>query len=166
MVTLRFERDDRLAFLREVPLFSDCTTAELRQIRSQMTSTERDAGDVLIREGTTGLEFFIIVSGSASVWRDGRLLDHLPAGSFFGELALLDGKCRSATVRAESRIELLVLSRSEFRTLNGSIPTVTRRIQAELGARLRRADDVLDAEFPYRDSEDPATTSSGGLGPW
>ncbi len=114
MVTLRFERDDGLAFLRGLSPFSDCTSYELRRVRSQMTSIERDAGEVLIEEGKPGSEFFVIASGSASVWRNGRLLDHLLAGSFFGELSLLDGKCRSATVRAESSIHLLAMSRREI----------------------------------------------------
>jgi CRP-like cAMP-binding protein len=165
-MTLHFERDDQLAFLRGLPLFSDCTTYELKRIRSQMTSIERDAGEVLVEEGRAGSEFFVIVNGSASVWRNGRLLDHLLAGSFFGELSLLDGKCRSATVRAESPILLLALSRREFNTLNSSIPSITRRIQAELGARLRRADDVVDAKAPFGSPENPAMTLSEGGGPW
>jgi CRP/FNR family transcriptional regulator, cyclic AMP receptor protein len=166
MVTLRFERDDGLAFLRGLSPFSDCTNYELRRVRSQMTSIEKDAGEVLIEEGMPGSEFFVIASGSASVWRNGRLLDHLLAGSFFGELSLLDGKFRSATVRAESPIHLLAMSRREFNTLNSSIPSVARAIQAELGARLRRADDVVGAKVPFRNLENPGMTLSEGFGPW
>jgi CRP-like cAMP-binding protein len=127
-----------------------------------MTWIERDAGDVLIEEGKAGLEFFVIVNGSASVWRNGRLLDQLHAGSFFGELSLLDGKCRSATVRAESSIHLLALSRREFNTLNSSIPAIARRIQAELGGRLRKANDAVDAGVADSDAEDPEKALSGG----
>ena len=53
MVTLRFERDDRLAFLRGLSPFSDCTSYELKRVRSQMTSIEKDAGEMLIEEGKT-----------------------------------------------------------------------------------------------------------------
>jgi CRP/FNR family transcriptional regulator, cyclic AMP receptor protein len=165
-MALHFERDDHLAFLGGLPLFSDCTTYELKRIRSLMTSIERDAGETLVEEGKAGSEFFVIVSGSASVWRNGRLLDHLQAGSFFGELSLLDGKCRSATVRAESPIQLLALSRREFNTLNSSIPSVTRRIQAELGARLRNTDDVFDANLSHCNWENAANKLSQGSGPW
>jgi CRP-like cAMP-binding protein len=165
-MAFHFERDDELAFLRGLPLFSDCTTYELKRIRSQMTSIEKDTGETLIEEGKAGSEFFVIVSGSASVWRSGRLLDHLQAGSFFGELSLLDGKCRTATVRAESPIHVLALSRREFNTLNSSVPSIARRIQAELGARLRNADDALDANVPHRNWENAANKLSQGSGPW
>lgn len=166
MGILNFDRDDRLAVLRGVPLFSECTNAELKLVRSQMTTIEREAGDVLIEEGTTGSEFFVILQGSASVWRDGRILDHLVAGSFFGEISLLDGKLRTASVRAESPIQLLVLARGEFKTLNSSIPSLTRRIQAELGARLRKADEALDAGFLLNGSENQASVLDRGNGPW
>jgi CRP/FNR family cyclic AMP-dependent transcriptional regulator len=165
-MALHFERDDQLGFLRGLPLFSDCTTYELKRIRSQMTSINKDAGETLIEEGKAGSEFFVIVSGSASVWRSGRLLDHLQAGSFFGELSLLDGKCRTATVRAESPIHVLALSRREFNTLNSSVPSIARRIQAELGARLRNADDALDGNVPHRNWENAANKLSQGSGPW
>ena len=135
-MALHFERDDQLALLRGLPLFSDCTTYELKRIRSQMTSIEKVAGETLIEEGKVGSEFFVIVSGSASVWRSGRLLDHLQAGSFFGELSLLDGKCRSATVRAESPIHVLAL----YATRKSTRSTV-RYPQSPAGYRLSSAHD-------------------------
>ena len=134
-MALHFERDDQLGFLRGLPLFSDCTTYELKRIRSQMTSINKDAGETLIEEGKAGSEFFVIVSGSASVWRSGRLLDHLQAGSFFGELSLLDGKCRTATVRAESPIHVLALSRAN------STRSTVRYPQLPAGYRLSSAPD-------------------------
>ena len=165
-MALHFKETTSWPSFRGLPLFSDCTTYELKRIRSQMTSIEKVAGETLIEEGKVGSEFFVIVSGSASVWRSGRLLDHLQAGSFFGGLSLLDGKCRSATVRAESPIHVLALFATRINTLNSSVPSIARRIQAELGTRLRNADDALDANVPHRNWENAANKLSQGSGPW
>ena len=76
--------------------------------------------------------------------RSGRRIAHLGPGTLFGELALLDGNKRTATVVAETDLILLVLSRRDFINLLDTAPSVARKVMAELGARLRRTDDLID----------------------
>ncbi len=144
MASFRTNKDQRVALLGEVALFAGCTKDELRQIDSLMTMVDVPRGTVLTEQDAPGFECFVIVEGSASAWRNGRRLNHLEAGSFFGELALLDRKNRTATVIAETPMRLLALSRSQFQTLNTSIPAVAYRIMAEMGSRLRNTNYLVE----------------------
>lgn len=130
--------------LRATSLFSGCTKDELRRIASLTTTKDVAAGTVLAEQGTVGREFFIVTDGSATASRNGRWLAELGPGSFFGELALLDGGARTATVVADSTMRLLVLNRGEFKSLQYSAPSVAYKILVELGARLRRTYDVYE----------------------
>src|SRR5271156_5313509 len=90
------------------------------------------------------MEFFVIVEGKARASRKDVELATLGPGSFFGELALLDGGKRTATVVAQTDMRLLVLSRREFPDLYRFNPSVAGKIIGELGARLRKTDEMLD----------------------
>jgi CRP-like cAMP-binding protein len=127
-----------LEWLGEVDLFSGCTKSELVRIDGMMTSIDVPSGTVLTEQGGVGSECFVIVEGSASVWRNGGRLSLLGPGTFFGELALLDREFRTATVIAETPMRLSVLSRAEFNSLIRLSPNVAMRIITEMGARLRR----------------------------
>jgi len=145
MISLRRRTDSRIALLRGVDLLSDCTTGELQEIASLSTAATAKAGQVLAREGEPGTEFFIIVGGTAQASRNGSDIATLSPSSFFGELALLDGGDRTATVAATTDLDLLVLSRQEFNGLCARYPSVTRKMLKELACRLRRADDLVAA---------------------
>ena len=93
-----------------------------------------------------GVEFFVIVEGVATATRNGMQLAVLRPGNFFGELALLDGGPRTATVVADTDMHLLVFSRRDFSRLHSLAPTVAYKMLAELGARLRRADSMFDGK--------------------
>ncbi len=144
MAAFRIHKDQRLALLRGVGLFSGCSNTELNRIGSLMTMVELVQGSVLVEQGTPGLEFFVVVEGSATASRNGLQLAVLEPGSFFGELALLDGGERTATVVAATDMKLLVLTRHEFMSLQSSAPSVAYKMLAELGSRLRKADAMLD----------------------
>ncbi len=137
----RSYKEMRRESLRNVALFSGCTDKELWKIAAITTEYRCPARQVLTVAGELGHEFFVIIRGRATVSRDGIVLGTLGPGSFFGELALLDGGKRTATVVADTDMLLLVLSRSEFRSLHFRILSVTERMLAELGQRLRRADE-------------------------
>jgi CRP/FNR family cyclic AMP-dependent transcriptional regulator len=137
-----------VALLHGVSLFSNCSKEELRRIATMVTLHEAPQGSVLSEQGKAGLEFFVVVEGSANATRNGIQLAHLGPGSFFGELALLDGGPRTATVVAQTDMRLLVFSRREFSQLHGSSPGVAFKMLAELGARLRKADNLFDGEPP------------------
>src|ERR1700674_3161396 len=86
----------------EIPLFSGCTKSELRNIAVLTTELCVPAGRILTVTGDLGAEFFVIKSGTATVWRGGVVLDILGPGSFFGELSLFDHRLRTATVVANT----------------------------------------------------------------
>jgi CRP-like cAMP-binding protein len=97
-------------------------------------------GKVLVEEGRIGLEFFLIVDGTAVVTRNGRKVATVGPGDYFGELALLDRRPRSASVVSETEMDLLVLSQRQFNGLLESVPTISRKMLAAMANRLRDAD--------------------------
>jgi len=132
--------------LRSLKLFSGCTAAELKRISGLTMLVRARQGVTLAKEGEPGREFFVIAMGTATVSRCGVPLARLDAGSFFGETALLDGGCRTATVVADTDLSLFAFSPAEFRALQNVAPTVAHRMLAEMGKRLRVTDELLEAE--------------------
>jgi CRP-like cAMP-binding protein len=126
--------------LKSIWLFSGCTGSELRRIRSSLDEVQVPKGKVLVEEGRIGLELFIIVDGKAVVTRNGRKVASLGPGDYFGELALLDRRPRSASVVSETDMDLLVLSQRQFNGLLESVPTISRKMLAAMANRLREAD--------------------------
>jgi CRP-like cAMP-binding protein len=126
--------------LKSIWLFSSCTGSELRKIRGSFDEVEVPAGKVLVEQGRIGMEFFLIVDGSAAVTRSGKKVATLGPGAHFGELALLDRRPRSASVTSETDMDVLVLSQRQFNTLLAAVPTIARKMLAALADRLREAD--------------------------
>src|SRR5215207_5306719 len=110
----RVSHDDRIALLGAVWLFGRCTNRELSALAGTVVPRLVDAGEVLAREGEDASDFFVIVDGEACASIDGDELGRIGPGSFFGELALLDGGPRSATVKAETPMIVLVMERRDF----------------------------------------------------
>jgi len=130
--------DERVELLRGVWLFERCTKAELAAIARMATPVTVETGDVLATEGTPGHEFVVVVEGTASALSRGQEIGQVGPGSFFGELALLDGGPRTATVRALTPMLTLVLDRSAFdELLEQAIPSVGRRMLVTLAERIR-----------------------------
>ena len=98
------------------------------------------AGRVLVEEGKPGHEFFLIVSGTATVKRGGRKIATLGPGQYFGELALLDREPRSATVVADTEMDLVVLGQREFAGVIDAVPTMAHKLLGSMARRLREAD--------------------------
>lgn len=126
--------------LTGVALFSACTSEELELIASTITEIRFPAGEVLAREGATGHEFLVIVEGTARVDIDGRTVATIGAGEFFGEIALLDGGPRTATIVAETDLVAEVIGQREFTTLIEGSPHLARNLLVGLARRLRAAD--------------------------
>jgi CRP-like cAMP-binding protein len=126
--------------LKAVWLFSNCTGSELKKIRGSLDELTVPAGKLLVEEGRIGTEFFIIVSGTAAVTRNGKKVATLGPNSHFGELALLDRRPRSASVESVTDLDVLVLSQRQFNGLLESVPTIARKLLAALATRLREAD--------------------------
>jgi CRP-like cAMP-binding protein len=133
--------------LRGINLFSDCSKAELRRVASMTTEHSVKAGQVLVKQGEPGAEFFVIIEGRAAVIRNDSYLAARGPGSFVGELALLDRGKRSASVVAETDMRLLVMSVREFNSLRHVAPSVSHKMLVELGSSLRQSDDMIDGLF-------------------
>jgi CRP/FNR family transcriptional regulator, cyclic AMP receptor protein len=126
--------------LRDIWLFSAASNSQLRVVRRAIEEIEVRPGRVLIEEGTIGREFFFIVEGKASVTQKGRRTATLGPGAYFGELALLDRKPRSATVVSETDMTLLVLEQRRFNGLLDEMPTLSHKLLVAMAQRLRDAD--------------------------
>jgi CRP-like cAMP-binding protein len=130
--------DARIDHLRRVPLFNDCTEEELRRIAGISHSIEIPADTVVTEIGTPGESFFLIVDGRVSVQTPVGVGEPLHPGDFFGEMSLLDGEPRSATVTAMTDLRVLVVDRGHFWRLMNETPDLVRRILTVLSRRVRR----------------------------
>lgn len=134
---------DRIERLAGVELFQGFSKNELRQIDKRAKEVEVKAGRVLAKEGEPGREFMLIVEGKARVERGGKVIARLRGGDLFGELSLIDGEPRNATVVAESPMVLLVVTKQAFGELMLSAPTLQRKVLIGVIARLREANKRL-----------------------
>ena len=121
--------------LAKIPLFKECTKKELQAVSRLVTPINVKAGKVLTKEGEAGREFMIIASGTATVRRKGRKIATLGPGDFFGELALLAGVPRTATVIAETDMVVEALNRAEFATLLDESPSIARKVLSAVAKR-------------------------------
>jgi CRP/FNR family transcriptional regulator, cyclic AMP receptor protein len=110
--------------LRRVPIFSDLDGKELERIASSVKQRTFKAGDKVTEEGQSGVGFFVIEDGEATVTVGGEERRRLGPGDYFGEVALLNESARTATITAESDLRCYGLTSWEFRPLvetHGSI---------------------------------------------
>jgi CRP/FNR family transcriptional regulator, cyclic AMP receptor protein len=126
--------------LQQVSLFATCSRKDLHLVAKRAHDLQVPAGRALVTEGEPGQEFFVILSGTARVTRQGRKVATLGPGAAFGELALLEDAPRNATVIAETDMELAVLARREFAAILDEVPGFARKMLAGVGKRLREAD--------------------------
>ncbi len=134
-----------LSILRNVPIFADLEDRDLEKIARLGTHQRYKKGNIVVLEQESGAALFVIITGKVKVVRtdeDGRevILSMFGPGEFFGEMALLDGLARSASVVATVRSELLMIHRREFLELLHEFPSVAIALLAELTMRLRKAD--------------------------
>ncbi|MGO9558676.1 MAG: cyclic nucleotide-binding domain-containing protein [Acidimicrobiales bacterium] len=121
-------------------LFSECSRGELKEIQKKAEPMSVKAGTVVCDEGAVGLTFYFIVSGQATVIRNGRKAADLGPGNYFGELALLDRLPRSATVKAATDMELLAIDQKDFNKILKDSPSTVRKLLVATASRLRSAD--------------------------
>ncbi|HAN36027.1 MAG: cyclic nucleotide-binding domain-containing protein [Actinobacteria bacterium] len=126
--------------LRRVALFAGLTKKELEQVASAGSEVDVAAGKVLMEQGHSGSDAFIVLKGTFVVRRNGRKVAELNAGDIAGELALLDDGPRSATVECISDGSVLVIGRGQFRAVLDDIPTLTHKLLAAMAGRIRNLD--------------------------
>ena len=137
---LAMATDEKLEHLRRVPLFAKLDGRQLERIGQLADEVEVGLDKVLAEQGNVGHEFFVVLDGHVSVHEDGRQIAQLHRGDFFGEIALLDGHVRTATVRAEGLTRLLVIGHREFVALMDEFPAIADVVRAELAARRGRSE--------------------------
>jgi CRP-like cAMP-binding protein len=121
-------------------MFSSLNKKELGMISRAADVVKVPAGTEIVTEGTIGHEFYLVMAGEAAVRRNGRKVTALGPGRYFGELALLDKGPRSATVIAETNMDLVVIGQREFMGVLDEVPAVAHKLLVSMAARLREAD--------------------------
>lgn len=129
-------RDAKVELLKRVPLFAGCSKKELGEIATLADEIDFGAGKVLTSEGASGREFFVLVDGAAEVRRNGRKVSTLGSGDFFGEIALVSERPRTATVTTTAPARVLVVTDRAFRELMRDVPSIQLKVLTALADRL------------------------------
>jgi len=132
------KKNPKIEALRRVPLFEHCSTRELSKIAATVDEVDLPEGRTLTHEGLFGKEFVVLAEGIADVEQDGEVVNTLGPGDFFGEIALVTGMPRTATVTTRSPARLLVLNGHAFRSLLARAPMIRRRVVSAAALRLAR----------------------------
>ena len=122
-----------------------CSTRQLRAVADISNVVEVPELTVLTRQGEPGDEFFIIIDGTALVTLSMHKRHRLRPGEFFGEMSLLDGAPRSATVKAETDLRVLVINRAHFWELIRAVPELTQQMLVALSRRIRDLENAMNA---------------------
>jgi CRP-like cAMP-binding protein len=130
--------------LADVGLFSKCTTRQRRTIARHAQIAELPAGAVLIQEGEPGDAFFVILEGEAVVQHADVEVSRVSPGAYFGEMAILDGEPRSATVVAVTDVKVAVIGIRMFRTMLREFSDLAEQLLIALAGELREARKVRE----------------------
>lgn len=132
---------EREELLQKVSMFSALTKKEVGRLAAVADERRVPSGTVLTEEGEPGDEFYVVAEGMAQASIAGRKVGSIPAGSFFGELSLLDQGPRTATVTAELPTRLVVLNAKDFGKVLADVPAISLKIMRGLATRIRQADE-------------------------
>ncbi len=127
--------------LKRLPIFAACSNKDLEAVARLSTTLDVAPGKALATEGLPGQEFVVIRAGTVKVTRDGAELAELGPGDYFGEISLMDGGPRTATVTATTPVTVEVVERRDFDSLLETVPGLAQRLMIGLAARLREKTD-------------------------
>jgi CRP-like cAMP-binding protein len=130
-------KDGKIELLKQVPLFSRCNKKQLAAIATLADLIDMPAGKLLVREGSPGRDFMVIVEGAVDVSRQGHKINALGPGDFIGEMALISGTPRNATVTTTRNSSLLVVTERQFWALLEQTPGMQMSVIKALGERLQ-----------------------------
>ncbi len=132
--------------MRKVPLFRGMHTSALETVADRASETTFEDGETLTREGEAGDTFYIIIEGRLEVSKQGTTVRELGPGDFLGEISLVDGGPRTATVTAVGPVQALVIRRADFLEMVEWDSAVRLGILTALTERIRKTDpgDILD----------------------
>lgn len=131
---------EREAVIAEVDLFRDLPKPRVKQLAMAAREVSQPAGKALATEGQGALAFHYILDGTATVSRDGHELRTLGPGDYFGEISMIDGRPRSATVVAAEPMRVLAIPHQDFEQILDDDPGFARELLRTLCARLREAE--------------------------
>ena len=137
-----FSHNTKVEALRRCPFFAGLSRAELAELAKVTEDLEVGEGKVLTRQGESGREFFVIVEGEVSVTKDGNEIRRLSGDDFFGEIALIEDRPRTATVTATTPLRFFVLTRQSFRSLLDRQPALEEKVGSALEERLTADDSI------------------------
>ena len=126
--------------IRQVPLFSGLDKREIQGLASTMKQRDFDAGDTIASEGSTGIGFFIIDEGEATVSVQGEDVRTLKHGDYFGEVALIDDGARTATITAKTPLKAYGITSWEFRPLVENNASLAWKMLQTMAKRLRESE--------------------------
>jgi CRP-like cAMP-binding protein len=130
--------DSKVDALGQVPLFSGCSRKELAFLVTRTDEVDVPAGRTLIKQGSPGDTFYLLLEGEASVEVDGQNRPALGAGSFFGEISMLDRGPATATVATTAPAKLMVMSHAQFRDAIKGNDQLLSLVMSAMAERLRR----------------------------
>jgi CRP/FNR family transcriptional regulator, cyclic AMP receptor protein len=133
-------RDHKVELIAGVPLFGGCSKKHLQRLAGIADEIDLRQGKVLTRQGGTGREFFILLEGEVDVTRDGKTVNTLGPGEFFGEMALIGHQPRSATVTATTPIRALVMTEMNFKRLLRDHPDISIKVLETMASRVEPGD--------------------------
>ena len=131
-----FSHDTKAEALGRCPFFQGLSRNELIALAKLTEDLEVDEGKVLTREGESGSEFFVIIDGEVGVMKEGQEIRTMGPGDFFGEIALLEDRPRTATVTAKTPLRFFVLTRQAFRSMLAHQPELERKVLSALEERV------------------------------
>ena len=136
-----FSHDTKVEALKRAPLFEGLSRTELEELAKRTDDLDYPAGKVLCKEGESGGEFYVIMSGEVEVTRGGQTLGSIGDGGFFGEISLVQDLPRNATVTVTKPIRSFVLTRGRFLKMLDDQPGVERKVMRALANRLSSVSD-------------------------
>ena len=136
----RIGKTQKIDLIKRAPLFARCSRRELAEIGGLADEIDLPKGKDLIRQGERGREFFVLLEGEAEVRRDGKTVETMRAGDFFGEIALVSKVPRTATVTATSPVRALVVTDRDFRALLEHTPQIQQKVLEALAERVAQVE--------------------------
>jgi len=127
--------DDKTAILARLPIFAKLDARSLEAIGSLARVVSMPAGTVLMSEGEAAEAFYVIVSGTVHVERNGEFVRSMSDGGFLGEIALVEERTHTATVTCATACEFVQLGRHEFGRVMDRFPDVRTRVDAAVARR-------------------------------
>ena len=135
---MALRKNAKVELLRRMPLFAQFSTRELNEVAGVADEVEVPKGKALTKQGQSGREFFVLVDGQADVSRDGRRVFTLGRGDFFGEIALVAKRPRTATVTTTTPASVLVVTDRSFQSLMERFPSMQLKVLQALAERVAR----------------------------